>query len=839
MKIKHYLSLILLFVCLSFEWASAKEVVVKEVNLSLFNKPVVGYRMALDKSPKFLTAQVIKHASRFKAKPFQFENTIIFENVMYPAITESKEISLYFLLQPLPGNHTQLTVVGMYDYKRSINSKYFPELSIRMLYDLAYMLKNVSGDKLQFENMVLDGTELDKMAAENTPKPEDNVEPIVERSTEEETIKNDVRIKKDPFKEVPNPPAQNSNTLIENLNKKIAALEEKEKLYAQREQELKDQNEQINDLKDQIKELKSEKKVLSDSLDIAMDRLRVSMQLDMAGDEVSISTIDKKRIKDLEVETSTLKSQIETFSAKEDSLTRIALGYEKRVTQLTIENTSLEKDLREMRSENALLKADYLLLKTKTTTGTATVPAESGGQQANGQLQLENQQLKSQIKELSASLKAKESELETLKQQSLSAATSEDLWPRINNLRDSINILKQSLSSVNAGKADTEGLSALVDQQKMKLARKEIVIDSMKAQYMALQKDMDDVTKLNDDLETKLKVSLATLKEMKGSSEGMLEKVDDYQANLAGLQKDLETIRKQNKRNENLVMEMQDSIITLRGEKLQLKDNAVQASERVQKLEKEKEQLEAGLAKSKQTENGLKVQVASLESTIDSLKLADKPLTEQEKDLRALRNKLDEQEKALAAKEGSLNDKEKLLREKDAAVEERLAKAIALEQRYSDISMKEDRLKALEQKISQMGIDNVKSEMGSGSSPQPVLTKPVSGSLYLLNGEYVPVFTLETDLSYRKSERQVAGFMVKKGVLFDEKYPDLVYQDILLKDISGERLTVRIALEVNGTGTIVRASFKDKSGNYISKDDHPAEAEKIRTFLEKMFAFRF
>ena len=71
-----------------------------------------------------MTKQVLEHVlGHASAKPFQYERTIIYENIRYAPITEDRDISLYFLLRDLQGQFTEMTYVAMYDYKRSVNSR--------------------------------------------------------------------------------------------------------------------------------------------------------------------------------------------------------------------------------------------------------------------------------------------------------------------------------------------------------------------------------------------------------------------------------------------------------------------------------------------------------------------------------------------------------------------------------------------------------------------------------------------------------------------------------------------------------------------------------------------
>src|SRR5687767_6997849 len=104
MNWKHCAGMLVVMLCMVEGYARGigKEVEVEELSISLYNKPVTGFRLTLDRSERFVANQIIAHVAEVEqTNPFQYERSIIYENIRYSPIAEDRDLSLYFLLKSI------------------------------------------------------------------------------------------------------------------------------------------------------------------------------------------------------------------------------------------------------------------------------------------------------------------------------------------------------------------------------------------------------------------------------------------------------------------------------------------------------------------------------------------------------------------------------------------------------------------------------------------------------------------------------------------------------------------------------------------------------------------
>ena len=858
----NYIPLVLLFLFCSTGIVMGKEIVIKEVRLSLYSKPVNGYRFTLDKTSRFVSTQIIKHVSAIAGKPYQFEKTIIFEHVLYPPITTRNEVTLYYILRSLPGNSTEVTMVAMNDYKSSINTKDYPDLSLKLLYDLSTLVNQISGDKLLFEGMVIDGGDVEQIAAAvEQRKANDDENPLVEGYKEEEVEHTEVLIKKDPFE---NPTAGNEedNTIMTSLNKKLNELKKKEEELAAREAEVDEQIKTIEALEVKIARIENERKDIKDSLEVTRKRLNASVALDMAGDEISVSNIDKKRIEDLEGQLVTSKSQVEAYKSRSDSIMAKTAQLDQNIAQINAEKARIENDLRESRSENALLKADYLILKAKVSNGTAmSESGETFSKIGDPGLKAENTSLKAEV----ASLKQRISDREAEQRADTAAKLSDfgdrdSVYARISSMKDSIKMLKTSLADFSSGAGTQSQLQKELDAQKLKTQQKDddlsqttLVLQEKNAELIETKNKLAESQQLNEELQNKLKGSLASLKNVESSSGGMLDKMEDYQMEMQKVKNNLEQVQIDLDQSARMVQVLRDSSFQARKKYAEEKRKngllATQNSNNEQNLL----ELQAELKEKDSQAITWRDKANLLESRLDSMNSEQsRPLSDQENYLRDQRSRLDQTAKDLEKWKKEMDDREKLLSQRESTTDQRLTEAQSLEKRYKDVVSRENKLKALEQKIKQMGGDPGSATIPTvETSPTPPASVPTdnfadsqirggfSPATAMEIGREVPVFSFVSELTYKKTQRQIVGYMNKLGQLYDDKYPNLVYSNVLATELGSDRWDIRFRLEARGTGTAVRVSFKGEDGNFTDLDDSNDKSIKIKQFLNRMFSYRF
>jgi hypothetical protein len=143
---------IALFWCLCLSLTVQAGIVpVREVQLNVFEKSLTGYRVSLPLDRSQLQNGIQQYFAAYPVSPLILENGIIFENFDYPAITTSRSITLYYLLNPVEDVITELTLVGLYDYQNPITVHQYPDLALRMLLDLSEMVQGLTGDPVDFD----------------------------------------------------------------------------------------------------------------------------------------------------------------------------------------------------------------------------------------------------------------------------------------------------------------------------------------------------------------------------------------------------------------------------------------------------------------------------------------------------------------------------------------------------------------------------------------------------------------------------------------------------------------------------------------------------------------
>lgn len=764
---------------------AAREIRVKEVKLSLFKKPVTGYRLVIDRHSKFVASRIIKHVSEENAKAFQFEKTIIFENINYPPVTKSKEISLYYLLHNLPGNYTELTVVAMYDYKRSINSQEFPDLSLKLLVDMASMVRKISGDYVKYDDLVFDDFTVENIAQKARERREESIsDATVEHFQEEEVENNDVLVKKDPFvKKIDS--VSDKTELLGQLGDKIEAVQEKEAKLERREKELDIREAELNDEKEFLEQVAHRNTILKDSL-IRLNRKLAALSFsDLTGNEVSIDDA-ADAVTVLEEKLQQSQAKMIKAVAVRDSLSDALQSAKVALRLKETDNARLTEDIMEMRAANSELRSEYLVMKTELNT-----LAQSGGNSGSDEtLRLAYNQLRAEKAKL-------ESQLERLKLSDATSSVSDA------SLADSLETYKAQLRALNAAGGDIDGLVRTVTE-------KDNEIQALEAEKA--------------ELEEKLEENVSTLKEVRTASKDLLSQVEAYQERIDELQHDLSALNKDLETNEELEI-LRDSLVTIRTKS--------------DKLAYNQEQLEGRLRLAKKANESLASKNDSLELQLKDALANAKPLndTERQKILTARELEAEKKEREIA-------DREKLVVQRENKLEEQQASVDARQKKYEDLEKRENELKKLEQQLRNKGAAEILEEMrannsGTSTNAGPSYSdKAVNVTRSKVNefGKYVPVYVVKFDNNYRETEKHVASFMLANGYLYREKFPDLYYKSVSVAGI-GTKVDIRFRVEASGSGTVVKASFRKTGGAFIDAATAPTEADNCDEYMRKLVRF--
>lgn len=352
----------------------AKEVEVEEISISLYNKPVTGFRLTIDRSERYVANQVIAHvASVEQANPFQFERSIIYENVRYSPITSERDLSLYYLLKSIQGQYTELTLVVMYDYRRSISSTEFPELAQRLMLDLAKLVRTLTGDVARFGETLYDDATIAKLdqgkVIPEPPKSKDQPDKF-----KMEELADDSRMPlNDPFK---TPPSESSpsrpdspDTSVQRLTARVQELEAREQELMTTERNLRNEQATLQRQHDiLVAKLKNHKK-LEDSVAVLSDRIEAMLGHAYMADDVSVSNETATEMAELEKENRRLTRLQTRLEAENDSLNKVAKAYGDQLDRLSAGGKSTAEQLSQLTKENKDLRDQVQAYKTKEAMG--------------------------------------------------------------------------------------------------------------------------------------------------------------------------------------------------------------------------------------------------------------------------------------------------------------------------------------------------------------------------------------------------------------------------------------------------------------------------------------
>jgi hypothetical protein len=501
------------FICL-LGWtvpAFSKEVLLEEVSISLFNKPVTGFKIVLDRSERFVANQIIEHvAASDNTSPFQYERSIIYENIRYEPIVDDRDISLYFLLKSIQGQFTELTVVVMYDYRRSISSRDFPELALKLKVDLAKLVRHAAGDVMRAGDVLYDDATLSQLEADpkpiNTPDPQ----PMVEHFKQEEVDNNAVLLRRDPFLQDPANAAGGTNdTNLQRLTARIQQLEQREQALMTTERELRNEQATLQRKQEVLQMKVKENKNLHDSVVVLNQRVEALLGQAYVADDVSVSNETANEILSLEKETNRQKRQLSLLRIENDSLQKVATLYGQQLNRLSTSGKSASSLIAELEDQNKALTKQVEQYQTRAALSgddsQRTAIADSLlGLLASAQLQNEA---------LHSDMESQNRSLGRLKQE------NDELSGKRMQLEERMASLESENRSLRAGNAEV--LASMPDEN---------LIDSLNGEIRAARRSAGiskaELTQVRTDMET--------LQQQKDAQERQLVAAQTEQKNLQG-----------------------------------------------------------------------------------------------------------------------------------------------------------------------------------------------------------------------------------------------------------------------------------------------------------------
>jgi hypothetical protein len=791
------LTLLALLLLAPRAWAG--EVAVKEVSLSLYNKPVTGYRLVLDRGQATVSQHIVQHVAFFdNHKPFEYEQTIIYENIVYSPVTSNREITLYYLLRSLQDHYTELTVVAMYDYKRSVCMREFPDLAERLVADIAVLVRQTSGDVVRLGEVVYDDATLAKVGQQSAATKPNEEKSGVQNPVANETKNDQLLVQDDPFRkaETFNLPTQDSMQRMiiaqrrmleekeEELRIKEKALEEDQRRYAQNQNAM------------------AEVKVLRDSVERLNRRIQNLIRAEYSGD-ASTSTDGNEKLLRTQEQLAKVSAERGALNAKYDSL---AAAQRRTQGELTLAQQQRDEFKDKYQAER---------LRAEMSSGNAT---------ADAALRSENDQLKKDLADARNQKALLERQL---------AATGSSA-----GLRDSIRLLQSRITLLERTSGDNTAQQETISRQQAQLQAKDQQLKALEQKQLANRSELEQAAARTADLERQLKASQDQFQAQVAKGSATASQIETLQQQLKSLTKDLAEVDRQMTDMNNRLAADQDTIGKLRGS-LREQQKAVADRDKVLRDTRDlMDTLRAALAGSEATNSALRLQQQSLQKKVDSLAIYAASPGEQQAFVREQWKKLQDWETKLNDRERSIADQEKLVAQREAYLKTREQENAQQELRYQNLQERENRIKLREQ---QLGIPSdgsipppsggslpTKSSNGGGTS-----SKVVSARIKMGTSE-VPVYSFTSTKNYGELQKQVIGYMVSLGKYHDSMIPDITYSNTSLPEIVNEPLEVRFMLQAVGSGTQLQASFRIPGGAYVDPNTTQELHGRALLFMEKL-----
>ncbi|MEL6252654.1 MAG: hypothetical protein AAFR87_11635 [Bacteroidota bacterium] len=192
---------------------------VKASRVRVMERQLEGFQVMVRKPRTEVKQGIRNHFATYTINPpVSFEDFMIFEQLDYPPVSVSQPISFFYQLEDISGLMTRLTLVGSYDYQKPINITKAPDLSLRLLLDLAEMVRNISGDTINFDPLFKEtsAAELRKKYQERESRFQ--YEDIVERKRDWVGDIGETRLKKDPFSDYEAPEMKEDEKIVERIS---------------------------------------------------------------------------------------------------------------------------------------------------------------------------------------------------------------------------------------------------------------------------------------------------------------------------------------------------------------------------------------------------------------------------------------------------------------------------------------------------------------------------------------------------------------------------------------------------------------------------------------------
>ena len=849
----HKRPVILAFLLFALIWAgarvSASEVILQELPLSLYNKPVTGYRFTLDRSQRFVEQQVIKHVEESATtKPFQYDRTLIYENIRYTPIMEVQEMSLYFLMRGYENHYTELTMVAMYDYRRAINSHDFPELSLRVQIDLARLVRKICGDILKAGDIVFDDATISRLLSNGV---QSNSNISRSKLGEEEVEHNRLVVPKGGFKEsVGHGDGGNPDSTIAALRQRVLILEEREQLLIQNEARLREQQGDASQKQAALQLKIAENRNLKDSITLLNQRVQAMMGQYYVSDDASVSNEAAEHISQLERENKRQGKLIAKLERENDSLGLLVSNTERQAESLSKGRQGMLDEIARLRSDNSGLQVQINQLRDDLEGMQGSKAAESNADSLIQQLKAANRKSAAQVQEMEAVRKEQQRLLDENEQilrsterleERISALESENRSlisqqpnpekpaPALSGVdRDSLVLLRQRMAFLEKQSSNIAAKDKQITDLNNNLRLKDTEAKNLQSKLSEIQGQLNNSQSERKKTELELSNKQSSLKVAQDALAASKSEQERQGKELALLQAQLKQSENGAGKDAALRKSLNDSIFALNRVVRERDAQIIGRDASIRSEIKRNDSLQQQVAIGLNREQELRRQTTVLQTRMDSLAKFAQPETEQQKFIRDQWAKMGDWEKQLEAREKATSDQEKLSNQRTSTLDTRQKELQLREAAIVDLEQREKQVKLREQQL-----DTRESISGTLVNPDQVKITRITEF-----GATIPVFEVETDLAFRAAQRQVVAYLLSRDILLSEQFPDLVFRNALLSELSGGQIEMKVRVETNGNNSLLQISFKLPEGNYVGTDATARLNDSARQLIVRMLRYK-
>lgn len=296
------------------------------------NNTYTGYHILCDLSKDEIIAKLLTHYQQYKIRPFLHENTVLAENIIYPALETDKKLTVQHIILP-DGNANAVQMVLWYN-KVNITPQNYPEIAEKAKQTLTMIFEG----HLLKQNIVFNPDETSVPQNSNIEQRLNNIEAILKNIEMKLNL-------------TQNPNQMPVTSFEDALKLKIRSeqITVKEKELLKREAELEDVDFALQAKQKALQEKENELNKLADSIQKQikhLEKLAKQLNLPIHKDSTQKTQDDKPITKELKKTEDTLQKN---NVVKKDTIKKMPRGYvvpKKDTVQKEDTNTALKNTVR-------------------------------------------------------------------------------------------------------------------------------------------------------------------------------------------------------------------------------------------------------------------------------------------------------------------------------------------------------------------------------------------------------------------------------------------------------------------------------------------------------------